>query len=322
MSQLNGYLDKIIEELKDKSPKEILSYAIFNEAEEVRYYDELASKAKKESVKLLFLRMSETSQKHREWLYGLFKKLYPGEEPVKISTPLVEIAPFHTEFEKVEDYLEAVRHWMQSELSGKRLYETLAEKAENEESRAVFAQLAVMEEEQYEELKKVYDLMVSMREKSVETGRLRPGGYLFTDRFKARCFLADLLEEPGSEAVIFTRDSPENVMRFFGRKNIRVVWISSTKAENSVSPEEFFRVKNQVRSFFESRKLEGGRGVVLIEDVGYLLVELGFKKLMDILACIRDYALLNGTYFLITATGELFERREWALLTSEFKLVS
>lgn len=314
----DDYIRRVVGALKDKSPREALSYAIFNEAGEVEYYSELAARAKRDSIRLLFIRMSEASRRHRDWLYTLFKKLYPEEEPVKIGDSLPEAVPFRTELERAEEQLEAVRYWMQSELFNKKAYEILARTAENEDSKAIFAQLAVMEEEQYEELKKIHDLIISMRERKVDLAALAPGGYLFTDRFKARCFLADILERYGSGAVIFTRDNPANVIRFFGSRDVRVMWISAAAVENSISPREFSRVKKQARSFFESRK----PGIVLIEDAGYLLLELGFRKLMDILACIRDYALINGGYLLIAAPEEVFARREWALLTLEFRLVS
>ncbi|WP_456395372.1 DUF835 domain-containing protein [Thermococcus sp.] len=316
------YIRRVVEALKDKSPREALSYAILSEAEEVEYYSELAARAKRDSVKLLFIKMSEASRKHTDWLYHLFKKLYPDDEPLKLSDSLPGVVPFYSELEKAEDYLEVVRYWMQSELFNKSAYEILARTAENEDSRAIFAQLAVLEEEQYEELKKAHDLIMSLMEKKVDVSGLTPGGYLLTDRFKARCFLADILERHDAEAVIFTRDSPASALKFFGSRDVRIIWISAVGAENSINPREFSRVKKQARHFFESRRLAGKPGIMLIEDVGYLLLELGFKKLMDILTCIRDYAIINGGYLLITAAEEVFTRREWALLTLEFKLVS
>ncbi|WP_461865374.1 ferritin family protein [Thermococcus sp.] len=319
MQSPGEYLKKIVQSLKDKSPKEVLSYAIFNEDEEAKYYLELASKVERESIRLLFIKMSEDSEKHKNWLYTIFKKLYPDEEPTKIDAPPVEVAPFHTEFESVGGYLEALKYCMQSELFARKTYEMLAKKAENDESKEIFAQLAVMEQDHYDALKKAYDLMTSLREKEIELKNLKPGGYLFTDRFKARYFLADIIGKGKSEAIIFTRDAPDATIKFFRENKVRVIWISTTATRNSINPAGFSKAREQIRVFFETG-MEGA--AVLIEDIGYLLLELEFKKLMDALTYMRDYALLNGAYLLIVATGELFERREWALLTSEFKLIS
>jgi len=318
----NEYLGRVVESLRNKSPKEVLSYAIFNEGEEVEYYRELASKVRRESIRLLFIKMSEDSEKHRNWLYTIFKKLYPNEEPVKVDAPPIEVAPLYTEFENAGDYLEALKYCMQSELFARKTYEVLAKKAESDESKEIFAQLAVMEQDHYDALKKAYELMAALREREIRLENLKPGGYLFTDRFKARYFLADIIGRAKAEAIIFTRDAPDNLIRFFRENKVWVIWISAAASKNSIHPKEFPKAKEQIKEFFETKKLNMKRAAVLIEDIGYLLLELEFKKLMDILTYIRDYALLNEAYALVVASGELFERREWALLTSEFRLVS
>ncbi|MFA4669246.1 ferritin family protein [Pyrococcus kukulkanii] len=110
--ELKEYMEKVIEALKDKSPKEVLSYAIFNEEDEVEYYRKLAEHARRESIRVLFLQMAEESLEHKEKLLKLFRRLYPGEEPVKVEAPPVEVAPFYPKFETVDEYLEALEYCM------------------------------------------------------------------------------------------------------------------------------------------------------------------------------------------------------------------
>ncbi|WP_367884841.1 ferritin family protein [Thermococcus sp. JCM 11816] len=80
-------MNEIIERLKRLSPKELLSYAIFNEEDEAKYYAELAEKAKRKSVRALFKKMSRESKGHELLLRRTFERLFPGEEPVKVDVP-------------------------------------------------------------------------------------------------------------------------------------------------------------------------------------------------------------------------------------------
>ena len=314
-------MEEIIEVLKGKSPKELLSYAIFNEEEEAKYYEELSEKAERASVKALFIKMSRDSENHRELLYGLFKRLYPGEEPVRVEAPPVEVAPFYPEFESVEDYLSALKYCMESELFAKRTYEMLAKVAEDEDTKAFALSLATMEEEHYQEIKKMYELVLALEEKEITPRALDPGGYLFTDELKAKYFLLDLIEGEVLLKVAI-REKPEKFLELFGNRRVEVVWITKTEVENAIPPEEIPELKRVLVKFLESAKSEGKRGAIFLQNLSYLALELGFKGMMDLVLYLKDYALLYDGYLLATAIKDTFSQQEWALLTSELREVS
>jgi len=314
-------MEKIVEALRDKSPKELLSYAIINEKEEAQYYEELAKKAKRASIKALFIKMSEESRDHHEWLYKLFKKLYPGEEPVKVEAPPVEVAPFYPEFESVEDYLSALQYCMESELFAKRTYELLAKITRDEDSRALALSLAAMEEEHYQAIRKMYELMVSLEEREISPLSLEPGGYLFTDNLKAKYFLLDLLEAD-TVLIVVIRERPENFLDMFGEKKIDVIWVTKTEADKAVHPESLPMLKKRLCQFLKSASESGKHGAVFIQNLSYIALELGFKSMIDLVLYLKDCALLHEGYLLTTAVKETFDPREWALLTSELKELS
>lgn len=95
-----------------------------------------------------------------------------------------------------------------SELFAERTYEILSRKSENEESREIATQLALFEKNHYERIKKAYELVLKLKEDKVETAKdLKPGGYIFEDKTKARYFFLDLpAEDP--KRVVFSRDPP------------------------------------------------------------------------------------------------------------------
>jgi rubrerythrin len=314
-------MDEIVEALRDKSPKELLSYAIFNEEEEAKYYAKLAEKAKRASIKALFIKMSEDSKGHRDWLYRLFKKLYPDEEPVKVEAPPVEVAPFYPEFESVEDYLSALKYCMESELFAKKTYELLAKVARDEDTKAFALNLAAMEEDHYNSIRKMYELMLSLEEKEITPEKLEPGGYLFTDELKAKYFLIDLLES-GVELSAVIREKPEKFLEMLDGNRVSVVWITRTEVEGSIRPDEIPMLKKRFCRFLGKTSEGRGKGAVFLQNLSYLALELGFKSMMDVVLYLKDCALLYDGYILATAVKEAFSPREWALLTSELKEVS
>ena len=316
-----GSMRDIVEALENKSPKELLSYAIFNELEEAEYYSKLAAKAGRASVKALFLKMSEDSKNHHDWLYRLFKKMYPGEEPVKVDAPPVEVAPFYSEFQSVEDYISALKYCMESELFAKKTYELLAKVASDEDSRDLALNLAAMEEDHYQSLRKMYELMLSLEEEEILPEKLEPGGYLFTDELKAKYFLIDLING-GVRLSVAVRENPKKFLEMFGGADIEVVWITKTEVENSIRPEEIPILKKRFCRFLKEASERDETGAVFLQNLGYLALELGFKNMMDVVLYLKDCALLHDGYVLATAIKDAFSPREWALLTSELRRIS
>ncbi|NJE10613.1 DUF835 domain-containing protein [Thermococcus sp. MAR1] len=314
-------MHEIVEALRNKSPKELLSYAIFNEEEEAKYYAKLAEKAKRASVKALFIKMSEDSKGHHDWLYGLFKKMYPNEEPVKVEAPPVEVAPFYPEFESVEDYISALKYCMESELFAKKTYELLAKVARDEDTRAFALNLAAMEEEHYTAIRKMYELILSLEEKEIIPEKLEPGGYLFTDELKAKYFLIDLIHS-GVRLSAAIREKPEKFLEVFDGSDIKVIWVTKTEVDGSIRPDEIPILKKKFCRFLRETSERDERAAVFLQNLGYFALELGFRSMMDVVLYLKDCALLYDGYILATAVKDAFSPREWALLTSELRQVS
>ena len=312
---LRRYMEKVIESLRDMSVKEILSYAIFNERDEVEYYRKLAEHADRESIKALFIQMADESQEHHDRLYSLFKKLYPDEEPVEVDVPPVEVAPFYPEFETVDDYLAALEYCMQSELFAQQTYELLSQKATHEDSRVLFAQLAEIERNHYERLKKAHDLLAGFRARKMLPEEISPGGYLFPDKIKARYMLLDLMGR-GLKPYVFSRDPPKKLFEWFKREDINAVWISSAPVKGAVTPNALVNSKSSLVDILE----EDG-AVVLIENFEAIAVSTGFADAFEMVSLLRDVAMVSGSYLLVHANEKAMPEREWAILESELEVI-
>lgn len=313
-------MNEILEKLKNLGPKELLSYAIFNEEDEAKFYAELAEKVERPSVKALFKKMSEESKVHEMLLRREFKKLFPGEEPVKVEAPPVEVYPFLPKFESAQDYLTALRYCMESELFAKRTYEQLALISENDEVQKLAMELAEIEMGHYEEIKTVYELIEEFERRNLTPEGLSPGAYLLTDEKKGKYFLLDFIDE-SKKLKLFVRENPLKFRRFLG-DNVDIVWITKVRGPNTVTPEELPTMRVDIEDFFVSARSEGKRGALFIQNLGYLLTQMGFQKLMDLVLYIKDVAVLNEGYLIATALPDVFEKREWAIVESEFDVIS
>ncbi|AAL80262.1 rubrerythrin [Pyrococcus furiosus DSM 3638] len=320
-NDLKKLTKEIVGRLKNKSVKELLSYAIFNEEEEAKFYADLAEKVSRPSVKALFRRMSEESKVHELLLRKLFSKYFPGEEPVKVDVPPVEVVPFISKFESIEDYLEGLRYCMESELFAKRTYVLLSQVAENEGVRMVANELASIEQNHYEEIKAVYELVKTFRDREMLPESLKSGAYLITNESVGKYLILDLIDE-NKKLKLFVRENPEIFRRLIGENpNVEITWIAKVNAPNTISPTETHVLKKDIESFFEKVTKEGKKGVVFIQNVAYLVANLGFKETVDLLLHAKDLAVYYGGYLIITANPEVFEKTEWALLKLEFEVL-
>ncbi|ASJ02683.1 rubrerythrin [Thermococcus profundus] len=314
--ELDEYLEEVVEKLKSLSFKEALSYAIFDEEGEADYYARLSKKAKRPSIKVLFIQMSDESRNHRNKLYALFKKVFPDEEPVKVEAPPVEVVPFYTEFEKVEDYLKALEYCMESELFAKRAYEILSEKAVDEDARGLFVQLSIMEHSHYERIKKAYEMVLRTKRRRLIPGELEAGGYLFTDKIKARYFFLDLIGE--GNGVVITREHPKK-LRSWMKREVPVLWLSEgTLKATGVRVMSSKLLLTNVETLAEWVKSEGFK-VILLEGVEYLLLDFEERELIKFVLLIRDLAIENGFYLVVSAEKEAFTPTNWAILQANME---
>lgn len=312
---IKEYFSVVVERLKELPPKEALSYAIFNEEEEAEYYNKLAGLAKKTSIKVLFIQMAEESLDHKQRLLKLFQKLYPGEEPVKVDAPPVEVVPFFPAFESVDDYIEALEYCMESEKFARSVYEFLASNAQDEDSKGIYSQLAIIESGHYERLKKAYELMLGMKARNLEIASLKPGAYLFQDKLKARYTFLDLLGK--GRAIVISRDHPEDVKAWM-RHDVEVIWLTRgtlKKGLKGINPKV---IAESPEDFWELVR-EGSFRVVLLEGVESLLVDVEEKQLLKILLTLKDMAAVDSIYLVVQGALEAFSERGRAILTSEFK---
>lgn len=158
-------VEHILIELKNLSHEELLIYWIKNrlkEAHEYRYFAEKAKMFNKdEDIIELFIILSKDSQSNASRLWEIYKRVFdPGNSEipeVSLNSADFKFANVSKSLEKVNSPLEVLELAMQSKLFSKSIYNDLAEKTENKESKLICKYLAAIEEENYQKLKLEYE---------------------------------------------------------------------------------------------------------------------------------------------------------------------
>ena len=142
--------------------KEVVTFAIRKEAEAYNLYTTYSQLDKNPGTKVMFEELAGREQKHREILEGVEKK---DVSEYKLETiPDLKIGDFvdEQEFSSDMDYASALRFAIKREEFSLRLYNLMAEKADDPELKKLFSALAQEESKHKLRLETEYDENVLM----------------------------------------------------------------------------------------------------------------------------------------------------------------
>jgi len=169
-SSVNHVIQKCLERLPHMSPEELLSYKIKAEVEEAEVYYRLYELSKEmtwsEELPKIFYQLYQENLEHAEKLIELYKKIFPGEEPIQVNLPSIKAVL--TE-ETLKDFLERARLeslfeiLMKNEKMAREICEHVSTTAENPEVRELARWLAEREEEHCNRLKMIKKLSDTKR---------------------------------------------------------------------------------------------------------------------------------------------------------------
>ena len=154
---------KILEAISKLSHKEMLAYWMDSEVKEAEMYYRLHQLSREvnwdEMVSKLFFQLYKESLGHAEALLRMFKEIFPNEKPPRITLPALEVQMskeklrdmvYHGDLKDILEYL------MGTERLAHDVYRYLAEKTEDENTKATLIWLANIENGHYQKLKNVY----------------------------------------------------------------------------------------------------------------------------------------------------------------------
>lgn len=154
---------RILEEISKLDYRELMAYWMDQEVMEAEMYHKLYQLSRDvnwdERVSKLFFQLYKESLGHAEALLKMFREMFPGEEPPKVS-----VAPLEVELseERLKDLVyhgnlrEILEYLMGTEKLAHDVYQYLAEKTEDENSKATLTWLSNIENGHYQKLKNLY----------------------------------------------------------------------------------------------------------------------------------------------------------------------
>jgi protease I len=143
--------------LANATPPQLLEFAITNEIRAMVLYETLSKKAKDKLAKAKFKYLAETERAHRDLLTEMFTQITNGQKPSPRDLPGVD-GPQTVEIDPDGDLMKILRGAIQKEESARNLYQEVAEKARNPETRALFLRLADEEREHKRLLEQEYGI--------------------------------------------------------------------------------------------------------------------------------------------------------------------
>jgi rubrerythrin len=143
--------------MKEKDFKEVITFAIRKEAEAYNLYKTYSQLVKTPGLKTMFEELAQQEQKHREILEGVKRKDVSDYKFKKI--PDLKIGDYveKEEFSPDMDYASALRLAIKREEFSVRLYNLMAERADDPELRKLFSALAQEEAKHKLRLETEYD---------------------------------------------------------------------------------------------------------------------------------------------------------------------
>ncbi len=143
-------------------------------------------------------------------------------------------------------------------------------------------------------------------------------GYIIVEKEPEMSFkvFVDLVNR-GIPGFVVSRVHPDKLKEKYGVKDVLSLWLSRSLIEDSVSPDNIFKLIYAVRDF--TRRNE--ESVVLLDGVEYLVAEIGFEKTLMHLLELKDIAVTNRSRLIITLCRDTLPERAFHMLEKEFRVL-
>lgn len=154
---------------------------------------------------------------------------------------------------------------------------------------------------------------------------LKPGhGYLIEEDRPDLCHL--LLQEKIAEkwaALDITRVNPSRLRgKYPGLEKARVVWLTDRISEKEATLEPSLeKIEYEIRGFMENNCRGGGRVIVNIDDLQYVISNTNFEGTVRLLRRILDEMSERNSLLIVSLGKETVGKQEIAILEREMELI-
>jgi multisubunit Na+/H+ antiporter MnhC subunit len=154
-------------------------------------------------------------------------------------------------------------------------------------------------------------------EESVPKYCLEKGkAYLVEERKPEKSYeiFVDLVRH-GAYGLCITRTFPEMVRKKYLLEKTPFLWLSNIESGDGIDPQDLGKMKHIITEFMSASH----DTVILLDGLEYLLVEVGFERLIKALHGIVDIAVTHGGMLIVSLDPEAFNNQEISFVKRELE---
>lgn len=142
-----------------------------------------------------------------------------------------------------------------------------------------------------------------------------PQTFMVSTPEEAKYLLGTLKEHYEKAILAIGRDHPRVWKEKYGVKPDRYIWLTRIEHPSAVSPSSLHVVNGEIVRFLHSNP----GGIVYFEGIEVVLLYLDFNSLAKFLLGVKDMVLVENAYFIVLASPETLNERQYSMLLREFK---
>lgn len=114
----------------------------------------------------------------------------------------------------------------------------------------------------------------------------------------------------GWRPLYITRQHPNHVLRRWGTREIRVVWLSTTLGKDYIDPHNLNSLSSLIGAFLG----ESPKAVILLDGIEYLMINNDFARILHFLEYVNEQIALRRGALLLSVDERAFEAKELAYI--------
>lgn len=118
------------------------------------------------------------------------------------------------------------------------------------------------------------------------------------------------LTNGGIPGLLISRSYPQRVRRNHKLDRAHMLWLSRSRVENTINPDNLQTLGNTVSEFVQ----RNGESVVLLDGLEYLIIQTSFEKALKCLIELRNIAFVNGSCLIVSVGRDTLSQEEYNIL--------
>ncbi len=121
----------------------------------------------------------------------------------------------------------------------------------------------------------------------------------------------------GVPGFVISRAYPERVRKKYELVKTPMVWLSQSEIENSVTPDDLFKLQYVISDFTRKSKCS----VIFLDGLEYLIIQNNFEKILECVQELGDIIASNNSRLIISLHKDTLSPEEYSMLEREVTIL-